>query len=57
VSALFASTVVVMGLRQFRGVRWFLVIAFLIATAVFGLFFQLMSWLLPRFITVLANGF
>jgi len=55
-SAFFASALLILGFREPRGVRWFLVVGFLTATAVFGLFFQVLSWLLPRYATVVLRA-
>ena len=57
VSALFASAVFPLAFQDARGARWFLVFAFLTATVVFGLFFQLLSWFLPRYTSVLIGLF
>ena len=56
VSAFFASAVFPMAFRKARGVRWFLVVAFLSATAFFGLGFQVFSWILPRYAAVMFGA-
>jgi hypothetical protein len=52
-SAAFASTLIVVGFRKFKGARWFLLFSFSLAMLLLGFFIQGMSWFMPRYLAAL----